>query len=156
MIARTKLKEIAEEIGIQSDEHTSYFDRKTGEVLMVSDNEMRVAEENISLEDYPEWQHEMIAMAKLVVNDAEGRYLPIPSKWDFHEYKVMEKFCWSRDDEEQSENLLDAIQGRGAFRMFKDRIHRLGIQNDWYRFRDEALEVLASDWAEENGIELTD
>lgn len=150
------LKQIAEGISSQSDEHTAYFDRETREVVIVSDEEMGAAEENHSLDNYSKWQHELIETAKQIVNDEVGRYLALPSKWDFHEYEVMERFCWSLEDQEQSEDLLNAISGRGAFRMFKDRIHRLGIQQDWYQFRDNALGELAIDWAEENGIELVE
>ena len=156
MTAKAKLKQIADEIGIQTDEHTAYFDREAGEVLMVSSEEMGAAEEDRSLDNYPEWQHELIEIARKILNDEGDRFLTLPSKWDFHEYKVMERFCYSLDDKERSDDLLDAIRGRGAFRMFKDRIHQLGIQDDWYRFRDEALKELATDWAEENSIELID
>ncbi len=156
MPAKANLKQIAEEIGIQTDEHTAYFDRESGEVLMVSDDDIRAAEEDHSLEELPEWQQEMIEMARRIADDTKDRYLALPSKWDFHEYKVMERFCWSLENEERSDDLLSAIRGRGAFRMFKDRIHRLGIQDDWYRFRDEALKELAADWAEANDLELED
>ena len=156
MSITARLKDIAEEIGMQSDEHTAYFDQNTGKLVMVSDDDFRDAEENRPIEELPDWRHEIIELAKLIANDAENRYLALPSQWDFNEYKVMERFCWSLDDQEISDELLDAIRGRGAFRMFKDRIHRLEIQNDWYQFRDDALKELASDWAEENNIELID
>lgn len=154
MTAKARLKQIADGIDSQSDEDSAYFDRETGEVLVVSREEMGAAEEGEPLDDVPEWQQELIETARKILNDNDGRYLPIPGKWDFHEYEVMERFCLSLDDEEQSDDLFDAIRGRGAFRRFKDGIHRLGIQDDWYRFRDGALLELAAGWAEENGIEL--
>ena len=46
-----------------------------------------------------------------------------------------------------------ALHGRGAFRMFKDTVHRLGLQDAWYAFRDRALREIAIDWCEANGIE---
>jgi len=55
-------------------------------------------------------------------------------------------------DDEIKERLLDKIRGRGAFRRFKDAIHMNGIEEEWYRFRQEELEKIAIDWLEANQI----
>jgi len=44
------------------------------------------------------------------------------------------------------------IKGSGAFRRFKNAIHEKGIEKAWYEFRSEALEKIAIEWLEENGI----
>ncbi|WP_276662556.1 UPF0158 family protein [Syntrophomonas wolfei] len=48
--------------------------------------------------------------------------------------------------------LLYAIRGRGAFRRFKDKVQRLGIQQQWDKFREEAFKEIAIDWCEYNNI----
>ena len=63
----------------------------------------------------------------------------------------MRRFIGSAEDENQRADLLDAIHGRGAFRYFKDMIHRFGIEKDWYRFRDETMKRIAIDWLEKHG-----
>lgn len=65
----------------------------------------------------------------------------------------MERFCLSIEDEEISDSLYYAIKGKGAFRRFKEGIHRYGITDDWYKYREEALKQMARDWCEENDIE---
>ena len=50
------------------------------------------------------------------------------------------------------EKLLRAIEGRGAFRRFKDLAHASGRIEAWYAFRDGAIEELAAEWLEANGI----
>ena len=67
----------------------------------------------------------------------------------------MERFCYSVEDEELSNELLDQIRGSGAFRRFKDAIYRHGITDDWYRFRQAALEEIAVKWLEANNIPYT-
>ena len=47
-------------------------------------------------------------------------------------------FCLSLDAGPARERLLDAIHGRGAFRMSKNGSRGPGIQDDWYRNRDDA------------------
>ena len=51
--------------------------------------------------------------------------------------------------------LLDSIHGAGAFRRFKDTLYRLGIEEDWYKYRDHALEEMAIEWLEAEGIPFT-
>ena len=65
----------------------------------------------------------------------------------------MEQFSLSIEDQEISESLYNAIHGRGAFRFFKDSIHRFGIADQWYKYRDAALKRIAIDFCEANSIE---
>jgi len=50
---------------------------------------------------------------------------------------------------------ISAIRGAGAFRRFRDTIHRLGIQDHWYAHRRTALEKIGVDWLEEYQISYT-
>ena len=50
--------------------------------------------------------------------------------------------------------LNNSIRGRGAFRRFKDAVHRLGIADEWYRFRDQAYKETAIEWCGDNGVEF--
>jgi hypothetical protein len=52
----------------------------------------------------------------------------------------------------QRDQLLDAIAGRGAFRMFRATLKRLGIEPEWNRFRESRFESIARRWLEENSI----
>ncbi len=67
----------------------------------------------------------------------------------------MERFCCSLEDQKLSDELLYEMRGSGAFRRFKDAIHRHGIADDWYRFRQVALEEIAIEWLEANNIPYT-
>ncbi|HBK53079.1 UPF0158 family protein [Syntrophomonas wolfei] len=59
-------------------------------------------------------------------------------------------FLWI--NEKIMNELLYAIRGRGAFRRFKDKVQRLGIQQQWDKFREEAFKEIAIDWCEYNNI----
>lgn len=69
---------------------------------------------------------------------------------------MMERFALSVNNEEISDSLYTAIKGRGAFRRFKDEVRRFGIEEDWYRYRDEKFKELAIEWCEDNKIDFTD
>jgi hypothetical protein len=129
------LNAILQALEMATDEATSYLNKKTGEVEFVQNDFMRAAEENKKPPEwYGEWERDQFKLAQEIL--ASDNYLSLPSKWDVHEWDIMREFCESLDDEEMRDDLLDAIHGSGAFRMFKDRIHRYNIQNDWYRYRN--------------------
>ncbi len=147
------LRDVVDELELLSEERTAFLNKRTGDLITVSEEELSAAEDEEDLADHPEWQQEMIAKAREVIESDD--YLPLPSKFDINEYKIMEDFCYSIQDGRVGGNLLHAIRGSGAFRRFKDGIRSLGIEEDWYRFRTQALETIAVAWLEENEIRYT-
>jgi len=144
------IKDVVDGMDVPSDENSAFLNRHTGELVTLSSEELAAAEENDDIDDYPEWQREMIIKAKEVMESDD--YLRLPSKFDIHEYRIMEEFCYSVADDKIRGRLLDKIRGSGAFRRFKDAIQMNGIEADWYSFRQEALEKIAIDWLEANKI----
>jgi len=65
----------------------------------------------------------------------------------------MERFCGSIDNDRISDALYLAIRGKGAFRRFKDTLHRYGIEQKWYSFYEDPLRDIAIRWCEGKGID---
>ncbi|RZN37558.1 MAG: hypothetical protein EFT35_06015 [Methanophagales archaeon ANME-1-THS] len=149
-----KLEEIINALEIQNDTSMAFFNKITGEVLVIDEEDYRAAEEDKDLRGYPEWQRDVIKTAKDLI-DNEDNYIRIPSKYDINEYEIIQNFCLSISDQRISDELYYSIKGGGAFRRFKDMIKRFGIENDWYQYRDEAIKQIAVDWCNENGIVFT-
>jgi hypothetical protein len=95
-------------------------------------------------------------IAREVVNDTGGRFVDTPDKWDFHEYRQMQRFIGTIENSDHSEQLWRAIKGKGAFRYFKDTADRLGVLDAWYRYRDRAIKEFVIEWAEFREIAFTD
>ena len=151
---RVKLSDIVEGLDFQSEESFSYLNTTTAEVVSVTTEELRAAEEDAPLDDFPEWQHDAMRIARDIVET--DHYLPLPDRFEMHEYSIMERFCLSVDDDDLRDDLCDAIRGRGAFRRFKDRVQAYGIAEAWYRYRDAALREIALAWCEAHGIPYTE
>src|SRR5215475_7599293 len=151
---RVKLSDLIEGMDFQSDERSSFLNLTTGEVVSITDEELRAAENDEPLEDFPDWQHDVIRMAKDIVET--DHYLPLPDRFEIHEYQIMERFCLSVDDDDLRVDLCDAIRGRGAFRRFKDRMQLYGMAEEWYRYRDAALREIAMEWCEAHDIPYTE
>jgi Uncharacterised protein family (UPF0158) len=154
MAVPVKLKDIIEGLEFLTDEGGSYLNTVTGEVVYVTTEELRAAEEEAPLEDFPDWQHDAIRTAGEIIET--DHYLPLPDKFEINEYRIMERFCLSVEDEDMRDDLCNAIRGRGAFRYFKDKIHEYGIAEDWYQYRDAALKEIAIAWCEAHGIAYTE
>lgn len=151
---RVKLKDLIEGLDFQSEERSSFLNRTTGEVVSITDEELRAAEEAQPLEDFPDWQHDAIRIAGEILET--DHYLQLPDRFAIHEYQIMERFCLSVDEDDLRDDLCDAIRGRGAFRRFKDRVQAYGIAEEWYRYRDAALREIAVAWCEAHGITYTE
>jgi hypothetical protein len=151
---RVKLQDILEGIDFQSDEQSSFLNLTTGEVVSITDEELRAAENDEPLEDFPEWQHDAIRIARDIVET--DHYLQLPERFEINEYRMMERFCLSVDDDDMRDDLCDSIRGRGAFRRFKDRMLLYGMAEEWYRYRNAALREIAMAWCEEHGIAYTE
>jgi hypothetical protein len=150
-----KLKDIIDEMEIQSDIHSFYLNKKTGEIVMVSDEHFSAAEDEEDISHYSDWEQEAIQVA-IDVLESEEDYISLPSQFDIHEYEIMEKFCLSLDDENLRDKMCSSIKGRGAFRRFKDNSFKYGIEQNWFQYRREAFKRLAIDWCEENNIPYTE
>lgn len=150
---KVDLKKIAEGIEIQGDEAHSYLKQSSGEVVLIADDAVAAAESDEGLAEHAEWYREAIEQAKDFINH-EDDYLPLPSKYDFHEYRVMEEFIYSLPIEKQKDELLSLIKGKGAFARFKHGLGRFLLLEKWYQYRDKALAELAESWCRDNGIEF--
>jgi len=149
-----KLSDIVDAMDMASDMMTHYLNKKTGGVIPVSQEEMDAAENEDDPKDFPDWQQDIIKVARGIMETDE--YISLPSQFDIHEYDMMERFCLSLKDEKISGDLYGTIKGKGAFRRFKDKILEYGIEQDWYQYKDNAYRAKAREWCEENNVEFTE
>ncbi len=134
---KVDLDELCHALDDSSYEHSYYLDLQTGELLFISDymDEEEAERLREQVDNYPD------------------RYEPLP-KADSHEgYQDMEDFIATVEDERLAQLLEVAIDGRGAFRRFKDVLARYPDQREkWFRFKGERLKQRALEWLEEIGV----
>ena len=140
------LEAILEAMELQSDEMHGYLHRPTGRALVISDEALAAAENDDRNWVSPEELEE--ARAILASKD---EYLEVPDRFEINEYRMMEGFAGTLEDHEQGA-AFDALRGRGAFRRFKDTMHRLGKIDAWYAYRNDCYRRVAIEWCEANGI----
>ncbi len=147
------LHEFVGEMQLLTNETHAYINKLSGKIIMISDEDFEMAQEE-DVGEISDWQNEVVEEAKMVLSSDD--YLEIPGKFDIHEYQIMEKFCLSYSDAAIGGVLLEKIKGLGAFRRFKDTVYRYGIEEEWFKFRENAYKEIAISWLEENGLAYID
>jgi hypothetical protein len=138
---------------MQSEESRAYFDPATGKVIHISDEDQMLVENDVDPADLPTWQRDDLPRIRAAIEALENnRLLPLPDKFEIHEWDIMRRFADDRDDQNVRQELLAAIHGSGAFRMFKSCLRRLKIEEQWYSFLNACLEQHAKDWLESHSI----
>ena len=111
----------------------SYLHIKTGEVLRVVDG---IAD--------PE-MHSRISM--------DANYMRIDPVSSREQYRWMERFIPMVTDPVVQERLTAAIDGKGAFRRFKDVLMSFAAERErWFAFRSERLRVFMEAWLGAHGL----
>ena len=144
------LRAVMDEMEVVGDEITAYCNTRTGELLTIQDDPMRAADPDAFTPILVAGDLEEIEEARRVLEDPD--FAELPTRLEIHEWEIMQRFCSTVQDTRLRDELLDAIHARGAFRAFKDAIHRHGIADDWYLSRDLALEQIAVRWLEARAV----
>jgi hypothetical protein len=154
MAATVRIDDIVESLEMQFDELSNFLDLETGEVHTIEGQLLREAEELDEGEEpqMPEWQKSVFEIAKLIAVDEGERFKRLPGKFEIEDWEIMREFVDSVESNRIREDLERAIHGKGAFRYFKDTIHRHKVEKDWYAFRDAALRDIAIEWCEQHKI----
>ncbi len=152
MLHKVNLDTLIREMESQFQEWTYFLHLKSGSVVMISNEILIKAEDEEPIEELEDWEEiEYAAAQDILLNPTS--YLELPDREEFNEYRIMESFCYSLEDEHTRERLLTAIQGQGAFRRFKDQLDAVGRKDDWFSFRKEGYREFAIGWCEANNVE---
>jgi hypothetical protein len=112
----------------------SYLHMTTGEVMRVVDG---VADP--------------VTHARIVGDASYRRVEPVSSR---EQYRWMERFIATVEEGPLRQRLLQSIDGKGAFRRFKDVLMSFPVDRErWFAFRSERLKMCMEGWLDAQGIE---
>lgn len=112
----------------------SYLHLATGEVMRVVDG---VADP--------------ITHTRIVSDPNYRRVEPVSSR---EQYRWMERFIATVEEGPLRTRLLQSIDGKGAFRRFKDVLMSFPVDRErWFAFRSERLKMCMEGWLDAQGIE---
>jgi hypothetical protein len=115
-----------------------FFDRQTGEVLSTFEDVMDEGEVADLLDSEPE------------------RFVPIDPVPSWVGYEIMSDFVEPLPECEVRRELAYALEKRRPFRRFKDvLLNYPEVQEDWFRFHEQAFIKIIQEWLDDNGLEVT-
>ncbi len=121
-----------------SPDTDSYLDLATGRVITITSGD-------------PE-----AAINRQQVSENIRKYLRIEPASSREQYRWMEKFVGSVTDEPLRERLIISIDGKGAFRRFKDVLLAYPAERErWFSYRAELLHWHIQTWLESHDIKAT-
>ena len=135
------LQELCAAYSHHSADSRYYLDLETGEVIYVSefmDDDLTGELEERIEEGYGE------------------RIISIPCESSAEGYRDMEDFIVTVEDERVREKLIVAVNGRGAFKRFKDVLLDYPESRDrWFGFKEGRVLDRVYEWLEFEGIDVS-
>ena len=153
-----KLKVDLEEIGDHMQDQDRYdidfyLDKETGEVIIIDVNILRGLEDGETMEDLPDWQREQVKIAEEILSNSDN-YIRIPEKPSYEGYDLMVEFAEGVKDESLREKLAIALDGKGAFRRFKNVLLSYPKYRErWFEFKQQRMNEEVTEWLNSIGIE---
>src|SRR5438552_4001922 len=121
-----------------SPDTDSYLDLATGRIITITSGD-------------PE-----AALSRQQVSENIRNYLHIEPARSREHYRWIEKFVGSVTDEPLRERLIISIDGKGAFRRFKDVLLAYPAERErWFSYRAELLHWHIQTWLEQHDISAT-
>ena len=137
------LRQVIQAIEEANEVFTSFWDTKTGKTVYLADPLMT----DLTEED------EALAA---VIEETPEQFLRFPTKYEIHQYRIMQAYIDQLPPGKAQEELVYAIRGKGAFRRFKQSVRYHGLEQRWYDYLAETYRVLAIRWCAEEGLEYTE
>lgn len=115
----------------------SYLDLQTGQVVTVIDSR-------------PEDEEK-----RQLIRRGGSRFVHLDPASSREQYRWMERFVASVEDPTLRERLILAIDGKGAFRRFKDVLLSYPVERDrWFAYRSNLLHIYIDNWLEPRDLVL--
>lgn len=91
------------------------------------------------------------------IDEEPDRYEQIPKAESHEGYEDMQDFIATVEDEHLAELLDVAINGKGAFRRFKDVLLSYPEERErWFKFKDDRVQGTALEWLDDIDVTLSE
>ncbi len=88
---------------------------------------------------------------------ADSNYLRVDPVSSREQYRWMERFIATVEDGPLRQKLLQSIDGKGAFRRFKDVLVSFPVDRErWFAFRSERLRTCMESWLDAQGVQAVE
>lgn len=149
-----------------------FFDLETGEVMAFSEEILREVKSRLYESDcdeigddiqyiefdqepeIPDWMLDEVELALEILLDENERYIRIPERESRMAYQSMAGFIETVDDLALKEELFTSLNGKGAFRRFKDTLLDYPKERKrWHGYNAKTMKGEVVEWLGSKGVE---
>ncbi|MDN5850610.1 MAG: hypothetical protein L0H63_13390 [Nitrococcus sp.] len=150
MALPVSLRHVVTEVEGLQEGWSIYLNRKTGELMTITEREARIALNEEQASELADWlMEDFLPKVKEVVTSDD--YVVLPNKASV-EFSLMDSYCDAVDDGQLRESLRNAMRGAEGPARFNDLIEAKGVQDEWDRFKTEAVRNLVAEFLESHKI----
>jgi hypothetical protein len=131
-----------------------YIDRRTGALRLVTEEIADSAGRELDLSRRPDWERELIQIARL--DEASLRYVPLPALLELDDYATVGSLLDELDDVPMRDRLFSAAHGSDGLTRFTAIVRTAGLGERWDALRRGALATLLRQRLTERGIAFVD
>jgi hypothetical protein len=154
------------------DSFDYFLDLRTGEVIALSEDILDAVEVRLYEGDFDEigdsieyiefseeptlplWMEDEVEIILDVILDKNGRYARIPERYSSEAHRVMSEFLENVEDPVLNRALNHALNGKGAFRRFKDALINYPKERKrWHSYNARAMKKVIIGWLESLEVE---
>jgi hypothetical protein len=154
------------------DSFDYFLDLRTGEVIVLSedildkvgarlyDGDFDVIGDDIEYIEFseepilPSWMEDEVELVMNVILEKNGRYDRIPERQSTEAHQVMLEFLETVEEPVLKEELAHALDGKGAFRRFKDILrYNPKERKNWHGHNARAMKKVITEWLKSLEVE---
>lgn len=139
--------ELAEMYDRFSENNTiAYYDRENRQIIQFSEEAFAKCKSVLTDNEKADSDKETLNLVQVCMDNTD-KYQLLPTNGLLDEYEVMEDFADIVPVKYQRE-IAYSLNGKGAFRRFKDTVGNFGLLEEWYIYRDMRYRREAREWCE--------
>ena len=156
---------------VSRDSFDYFFDYETGEVITFSEEILNQVKERLyegdsdeieddieyiefdEIPELPDWMEDEVELALEIIFDVRGRYFRIPERPSSLAFQTKAGFAELVENPVLKEKLLAALNGKGAFRQFKDVLLAYPKERKrWHGYNAKAMKKEIVQWLNSIGV----
>lgn len=106
-------------------------------------------------EHWGDTDREQWELEQAIEENEDGRFLPLEERDTHSDYRRMERFILDIEPPEVADDFSRAIEGRGAFRSFRDQLWKYDLRDAWHEYDEAESMRRLHEWFASRGFRMT-
>ncbi len=148
------LRHLVEQLSFLTEHTAAYLEYKTNQIYIITDDEIDLAEEDISETDDSKDLIDIKTRVREVISS--NAFINLPTKEQLGEIDILMSFCRSLEQPELRGEFVSAVSDDNPFARFRELRQKHQLENQWFEYWELALGKAIKAWLSERDIAFVD